>query len=36
MTEIGLKHTYLESPGIHDWVFWDAYIEKALVWLDEQ
>ena len=33
MTEIGLKHTYLEGPGIHDWTFWDAYIEKALVWL---
>jgi S-formylglutathione hydrolase FrmB len=36
MTEVGLKHTYLESPGIHDWAFWDAYIEKALVWLDAQ
>lgn len=36
MTEIGLKHTYLEGPGIHDWAFWDVWIEKALVWLDAQ
>jgi S-formylglutathione hydrolase FrmB len=36
MTEIGLKHTYLEGPGIHDWAFWDTWIEKALVWLDGQ
>jgi S-formylglutathione hydrolase FrmB len=36
MTEVGLKHTYVEGPGIHDWAFWDAFIEKALVWLDAQ
>lgn len=34
LTEIGLEHIYLESHGIHDWAFWDNYIEKALVWLD--
>lgn len=31
---IGMKHVYLESPGIHSWAFWDDYIEKALLWLD--
>lgn len=24
--------TYLESPGIHDWNFWNEYIEKAIIW----
>ena len=28
-----LEHTYLESPGAHDWKFWDEYIEKVLLWL---
>lgn len=35
LTKIGIAHTYLESPGIHNWDFWDEYIGKALVWLDE-
>lgn len=34
LTQIGYQHTYLESPGIHNWTFWDCYIEKALDWLD--
>jgi putative tributyrin esterase len=34
LTAIGYEHIYYESPGIHDWTFWDSYIEKALVWLD--
>jgi S-formylglutathione hydrolase FrmB len=34
LNDIGLEHIYLESPGIHDWAFWDSYIEKALIWLD--
>lgn len=25
--------TWIEGPGIHDWKFWDTYIEKALDWL---
>ena len=33
LTKIGYEHTYEEGPGIHDWVFWDAYIEKAIKWL---
>ena len=24
--------TYKESTGIHDWKFWNAYIEQAIVW----
>jgi S-formylglutathione hydrolase FrmB len=34
LTEIGYEHIYLEGAGIHDWVFWDSCIEKALLWLD--
>jgi S-formylglutathione hydrolase FrmB len=34
LSEIGYPHIYHESPGIHDWVFWESYIEKALIWLD--
>ena len=33
LEERGVKHTYVEGPGIHDWVFWDTYIKKALDWL---
>lgn len=29
-----IEHTYKESPGIHNWDFWDEYIEKAILWLD--
>lgn len=29
-----VAHEYVEGPGIHDWLFWDAYIEKALDWLE--
>ncbi len=28
----GVNHTYLESPGVHDWTFWNEYIEKAILW----
>lgn len=28
-----IDHTYVESPGIHDWVFWNEHIEKAIEWL---
>ena len=30
LTRIGVAHTYLIGPGIHNWTFWDAYVEKAL------
>ena len=29
---IGLEHTYVKNPGVHDRAFWDAHIEKALEW----
>lgn len=28
-----VNHTYYESPGSHDWGFWDFYIQKVLAWL---
>lgn len=33
LRENGFDVTWVEGPGIHDWNFWDAYIEKALEWL---
>ena len=33
LTELGLEHTYETAPGIHNWVFWDTYINKVLDWL---
>ncbi|GFZ31082.1 alpha-xylosidase [Clostridium zeae] len=27
-----VKHTYVEGQGIHDWNFWNEYIEKAILW----
>lgn len=33
LEELGVGHTYVEGPGVHDWVFWDTYIKKALEWL---
>lgn len=28
----GVEHTYIEAPGVHDWAFWNEYIEKAMKW----
>lgn len=28
--------TYLESPGIHDWKFWNEYLEPAVKWMLEK
>lgn len=25
--------TYIEAKGVHDWVFWDTYIQNVLEWL---
>lgn len=33
LKEQGFDVTYEEGPGVHDWAFWDAYIEKAISWL---
>lgn len=29
----GVDLTYRESPGIHDWKFWNEYLEPAVRWL---
>lgn len=29
----GVDLTYEEGPGIHNWNFWDTYIEKVMSWL---
>lgn len=29
----GFDLTWEEGPGVHNWAFWDAYIEKAINWL---
>jgi S-formylglutathione hydrolase FrmB len=28
-----VKHEFVTGPGVHDWIFWDTYIKKALDWL---
>jgi len=32
---LGLDMTYWEAPGVHDWDFWDAAIQKVLAWLPD-
>lgn len=32
LNSLGIEHAYVEGPGVHDWKFWDEYIEKALIW----
>ena len=34
LTSIGYDHEYHTSPGVHNWVFWQEYIVKALDWID--
>ena len=34
LNEIGYEHEFYTSPGVHNWAFWDEYIEKALHWID--
>lgn len=33
LTEAGAEVTYEEGEGIHDWYFWDEYIQHTLKWL---
>lgn len=33
LKEAGADVTYEEGEGIHDWIFWDEYIQHALKWL---
>ncbi len=30
---LGYAHTYAESPGTHEWGYWDAQIRQVLDWL---
>lgn len=32
LNEIGYKHTFLTSPGIHSWDYWNEQIVKAIKW----
>ena len=34
LKEHNVKFTYVESPGVHNWDFWDEYIYKAIMYLD--
>ena len=33
---LGVKLTYHEEPGVHEWGFWDRNIQKVLEWLPLQ
>lgn len=33
LTEKGVEHVFDKGPGIHNWAFWDEYIEKAMNYL---
>lgn len=35
LIEEGVKVTYEEGPGIHDWKFWNQYLEPAIQWMLE-
>ncbi len=32
--QLGFAHTYEESPGDHEWGYWDQQIQKVVDWLD--
>ena len=34
LEDAGADVTYEEGEGIHDWYFWDTYIQHVLKWLD--
>lgn len=33
LQEENMKATYIESPGTHDWKFWNQYLEPSIQWL---
>ena len=33
---LGFAHHYEESPGAHDWAYWDAQIQRTIAWLPIQ
>ena len=36
MEELDYDFTYRESPGTHNWAFWDEYIQYVLEWMLEE
>ena len=35
LRKLGIRHTYDECPGIHEWGLWDLKIEEVLRWMFE-
>lgn len=33
LTDVEVDVCYEESPGVHDWVFWNRYLEPSIQWL---
>ncbi|MDO4459376.1 MAG: alpha/beta hydrolase family protein [Clostridia bacterium] len=33
LEKLGVEHTWDIGPGVHDWNFWDSYIQNVLAWL---
>ncbi|MGM9643301.1 MAG: alpha/beta hydrolase [Eubacteriales bacterium] len=33
MQKTDFDYTYAEGPGIHNWVFWNEWVEKAIIWM---
>ena len=33
LTDQNLKHRYIESPGDHNWDYWDKHIQDVIEWL---
>jgi putative tributyrin esterase len=36
LDELGIAHEYHESPGEHEWGYWDREIQRVLDWLPER
>lgn len=32
LTRLGITHEYRESPGGHDWGYWDRQVQVSLAW----
>jgi S-formylglutathione hydrolase FrmB len=33
IASLAFDHVYEEGPGLHDWAYWDAAIQRVLAWL---
>jgi putative tributyrin esterase len=36
LNELNIDFTYEESPGVHNWDFWDPHLKKALGWYESR